>query len=66
MAAGAYRVVTLCAQLMRDPLAIAKFLVIIVNFFCSCDLDFRPKSTDMVREPLPIDTAESLVNDSCR
>jgi len=28
MAAGAYRVVTLCAQLMRDLLAITKFLVI--------------------------------------
>jgi len=28
MAAGAYRVVTLCAQLPRDLLAIAKFVVV--------------------------------------
>jgi len=37
MVVGAYRVVTLCAQLMRDPLAMAKF---IIYFLLCCRLYF--------------------------
>jgi len=37
MVVGAYRVVTLCAQLMRDPLAMAKFLI---YFLLCCRLYF--------------------------
>ena len=42
MAAGAYRVVTLCAQLVRDPLAIAKFFCLKARRdFSLFDHDFR-------------------------